>query len=417
MSTESFIAAVKQGALNSWTKYKVLPSVITAQAILESGWGKSELAAKGNNLFGVKASNWLGETVIINTKEFVNELWTTVDAHFRKYSSWSESIEDHALFLTKERYKAAIGETDYKKAIQAIHSAGYATDPTYSDKVISIIEKYKLYELDKGCGDLKIVLDAGHALVTAGKQTPCGMKEFEFNNAVANECKSLLEQYEGIEVLFVHDVSGKIDVPLPTRAKKANDWKADCYISIHANAAGSGWSDANGIETYVYTTKPKEALTLATAIQNQLIKETGLRNRGVKSANFQVLRETNMTAILAECGFMTNKNEAALLKSDDFRKKCSKAIVEGIAEQYKLKKIVKAASAINEIIKGVEKEMEQPLFKPSSNTFKNEMVTYLENAHKKGIISSRVWIEKAKSGTLAIDDAIALIVTINNRNQ
>lgn len=183
---------------------------------------------------------------------------------------------------------------------------------------------------------MKFMLDAGHFLTTPGKRTPDGsMKEYEFNSKVAYYVKELLEGYENVTVYFAHD--NKTDVPLDDRVNKANKLKVDCYVSIHANAYGNGWNDAEGIETYVYTTKPKEALELAAHVQNQLIRETGRKNRGVKTANFQVLRETHMTAILIECGFMTNKEEARLLKSDAYRKKCAEAIVKGLVEQYKLK--------------------------------------------------------------------------------
>ncbi|MGV3488516.1 MAG: N-acetylmuramoyl-L-alanine amidase, partial [Tuberibacillus sp.] len=80
-------------------------------------------------------------------------------------------------------------------------------------------------------------------------------------------------------------------------------------------------------------------------VQSELVKATGLSNRGVKTANLHVLRETNMPAILTECGFITNRKEAALLESDAFRRKCAQAIVTAIASQYGLK--LKAVSKPN----------------------------------------------------------------------
>lgn len=200
---------------------------------------------------------------------------------------------------------------------------------------------------------MKIILDAGHGLNTPGKRTPDdSMREFEFNSDVAAIAKELLEAYD-LQIRFAHDPSGKVDISLSDRCKKANTWKADVYISIHANAAGSGsgWSSAEGIETYVYTNASCEALTLAANIQNQLIRETCRKNRGVKRANFQVLRETKMPAILVECGFMTNEEEAVLLKSDDYRRKCAEAIVKGIVETYKLKQKASKESCLFHTIK------------------------------------------------------------------
>ena len=186
---------------------------------------------------------------------------------------------------------------------------------------------------------MKIMLDAGHGKNTAGKRTPDdSMREFVFNHAVAEYAKTMLLNYENIKVEYAHDSTGNIDVPLYTRTQKANNWPADIYISIHANASGDSWSTANGIETFHHPKSSEASKKLAAALQNKLIEKTKLRNRGVKQADFQVVRETKMPAALIECGFMSNKEEAALLKSDSYRKLCAEAIVEAIVQMYSLKK-------------------------------------------------------------------------------
>lgn len=184
---------------------------------------------------------------------------------------------------------------------------------------------------------LKIILDAGHGYETAGKRTPDGMREYEFNRVVANYAKKMLEEYENVQVYFTH--SDERDVPLSERTDKANQLNVDIFVSIHANAYGSGgWNDVNGIETFVYVTKPKQSYEVAQIVQKELVNLTGRTNRGLKTANFHVLRETAMTAILCECGFMTNREEAELLKSDSYRKTCAQAIVNGLVEYYGLQK-------------------------------------------------------------------------------
>ncbi|OUM86641.1 MAG: hypothetical protein BAA01_11570 [Bacillus thermozeamaize] len=185
---------------------------------------------------------------------------------------------------------------------------------------------------------MRIAIDAGHGPDTPGKRSPDGsLREYQFNSAVARYvADELLHGYEDVEILFTHDDSR--DVPLKERTDKANAWGADLFVSIHANAAGiGGWSDAQGIETYVYKTLPQKAVAVAAAVQNHLVKTTGRRDRGVKTADFHVLRETRMPAILVECGFMTNREECELLKSDAYRRKCAEAIVAGIVEVYGLK--------------------------------------------------------------------------------
>jgi N-acetylmuramoyl-L-alanine amidase len=183
---------------------------------------------------------------------------------------------------------------------------------------------------------MKIMLDAGHGYNTAGKRSPDGMKEYEFNRKVTAYAKDFLESYQNVTVYFAH--SDDVDVPLKERTDAANHLKVDVYVAIHANAYGDTWNDASGIETYIYPTKPKEAAELAQKIQKYLVTLTGLRNRGVKTANFHVLRETNMTSVLAECGFMTNQKEAGLMHTDTFQKTCAEAIVKALAEQYHLVK-------------------------------------------------------------------------------
>ncbi len=172
------------------------------------------------------------------------------------------------------------------------------------------------------------MLDAGHGPETAGKRSPDGvLREFFFNSAVAALVKSYLIE-EGLAVLFAHDE--RKDIPLSERAKHANRMNVDAFISIHANAHGTDWNNANGIETYVYQTASKDSMTLASLIQNSLIIACNRADRGVKMANFAVLRETRMPAVLIECGFMTNREETALLQEKAYRIQCAKAITFAI---------------------------------------------------------------------------------------
>ena len=143
-----FLNAVKKGAFDSWKEYGILPSVLTAQAILESDWGTSELALFGNALFGVKASNWNGKTYKKRTREVYNGKEEFIYADFRAYDSWAESMIDHGKFLNKERYSKAIGEKDFKKSITAIFKAGYATDPEYVEKITRVVTAYNLDKWD-----------------------------------------------------------------------------------------------------------------------------------------------------------------------------------------------------------------------------------------------------------------------------
>jgi hypothetical protein len=150
MNSTAFINSVKGQAIADMKKFGVLASLTIAQAILESGWGESGLTKKANNLFGIKAgTSWTGDKVVMSTQEFEGGRYITIDAAFRKYPSWADSISDHTKLLTGKRYANLLWSKDYKTVCSLIQADGYATSPTYAQKLIKLIEQYKLYEFDQ----------------------------------------------------------------------------------------------------------------------------------------------------------------------------------------------------------------------------------------------------------------------------
>ena len=145
-------------------KSGILASVSLAQFILESGYGKSELAQNANNCFGMKKSlsgntwsgtSWDGKSIYTKkTQEEENGQMITITADFRKYSCVEDSIADHSAYLlgakngTALRYNGLKGCTDYKKAVQIIKDGGYATSSTYVSKLCDIIERWGLTKYD-----------------------------------------------------------------------------------------------------------------------------------------------------------------------------------------------------------------------------------------------------------------------------
>ena len=143
-----FINKVLPGALLSYQKYGVLPSITLAQAAKETGFGK---ATVGNNIFGIKAgSGWTGKTINAETGEQrADGSRYRINADFRDYDSVEDSIEDHAKVLSQDRYKAVIEAKDYKEAAHAVKDGGYATSITYADSLINdYIEPYHLDQWD-----------------------------------------------------------------------------------------------------------------------------------------------------------------------------------------------------------------------------------------------------------------------------
>lgn len=168
MKTEDIIKKVGSLFAADQKRTGVLASVSLAQFILESDYGRSELAQKANNCFGMKKSlsgnNWDGSvwdgksTYNKKTKEWNGKKYVTVTAAFRKYPGIEDSIADHSAYLigakngSKLRYGGLKGCTDYKKAAQIIKDGGYATSPTYVEKLCSVIEKWNLTKYDVETG-------------------------------------------------------------------------------------------------------------------------------------------------------------------------------------------------------------------------------------------------------------------------
>ena len=181
-------------------------------------------------------------------------------------------------------------------------------------------------------GKLVVMLDPGHGESTAGKRSPDGtLREYEFNRDVAKRLKAILEQ-NGITVLMTVD-DDTTDVSLSERASKANTSIADIFVSIHANAFGNGvdWeNDAVGWEIYYYS-EDSYGKTLAEYIHKANVSGgIGIKDRGVKTANFAVIKNTNIPAVLIEHGFYTSQTEVELLKSSTWRQKCAELDAQGI---------------------------------------------------------------------------------------
>ena len=125
------------------------PSVLIAQAALESNWGKSQLASKYNNYFGIKAaSNWTGKTVNLKTGEVFGGQNVTINSDFRVYDSLIESVRDRNRFLSTTRYATVRHAATPYEQVQAIKNSGYATALNYVSALMSIITANHLTKFD-----------------------------------------------------------------------------------------------------------------------------------------------------------------------------------------------------------------------------------------------------------------------------
>ena len=242
-----FLSAIKQGAMDG-AKEGILPSITAAQAILESGWGSSELAkVPNNNLFGIKDSeDWHGEIVTVPTQEYLNGDYITVNAAFRKYASWNDSVVDHAKFFTstewrKDNYRKVVNETDYRIAAQELKNAGYATDPNYPGKLIRLIEAYKLYEWDAVSNTTNSVQENEGVesqnpkadLAITGLNNATGSYDLVISNLIAPR------GFKEVLVPTWSEKNGQDDIIWYKAAKQANgDYKVTVRSSNHKGDSG-----------------------------------------------------------------------------------------------------------------------------------------------------------------------------------
>lgn len=380
-----FIETLAPFAVKHGTAANVLPSLIIAQGILESGSGQSTLATQANNLFGIKkGTNWTGEVYAVVTGEYRKNAegedeYYEITAEFRKYPSYEGAVADLcSKYTTMPRYAAVPGQRDFRLAAQAVKDAGYATDPIYPAKLVNIYEQYGLSAYDftddvyvpptdetneeETNMVFKVAVDAGHGRNTAGKRTPAGEREWTFNDAVVRALIAELNTYANVEILRVDDPTGNTDVPLSTRAQKANAFNADVYVSVHHNANTGNWGTWTGSETFVMegTTASMKAMALAKAVHPKLVAAMGLKDRGIKAANFAVLRETKMPAILTEGGYMDSTIDILALRSSAKLKAQGQGLATGIAQYGGLKK---KAAAVPTPAKPVEQVSNKALFR------------------------------------------------------
>jgi N-acetylmuramoyl-L-alanine amidase len=191
----------------------------------------------------------------------------------------------------------------------------------------------------------KIALDAGHSSKTPGKRClkkldPKETREWTLNDRIADKVENLLKSYTGYELIRVDDTTGKKDISTKNRAKAANNFKADFYLSIHYNAGIEGGS-GGGIVAYVAKNVNAATLEWQKELYNALIAKTGLkgnRSNPLPKKNYTVIYNTNMPAVLLELGFMDSKTDVPVILSEKYADQCAEAIVSVLVKRGKLTK-------------------------------------------------------------------------------
>ena len=174
----------------------------------------------------------------------------------------------------------------------------------------------------------KVFIDPGHGGVDNGA-VQNGVLEDEINLQISKKIEAKLKA-KGVEVKMSRNDDTYLS--LTERTRMANNIGSDIFVSIHQNSATS--SSAKGIETYYYSSR-QDSKELATDIQADLIQSTNATNRGVKTANYAVIKTAQMSSSLVECGFISNPSEAQNLSSSSYQDKVAEGIVNGIMDYLK----------------------------------------------------------------------------------
>lgn len=210
LTRAEFIRKLAPYAIADMYITKVPASITIAQGILESADGNSGLTVKANNLFGIKGSGTAG-FVYMATKEYSGGKWITVDAKFRKYNNWGESVADHSTLIqngvswNRKLYHKVLG-ADGQTAAREVAAAGYATDPAYADKLIRLMDDWNLYQYD--------IKEEVQPMTAAEK------KAFEeLQETVKKQVDHIEKQAERIEKL-----ENQRDIPAPEWAQEAAEY-------------------------------------------------------------------------------------------------------------------------------------------------------------------------------------------------
>lgn len=206
---------------------------------------------------------------------------------------------------------------------------------------------------------LKIYLDAGHGGTDPGA-IGNDLLEKVLTLKIAKRVETLLTAYQNVQTKMSR--TGDTYPSLSDRTNEANKWGADYFLSFHINAGGGA-----GYEDFVFTGSSK-SIAYQNVIHAEIIKKIGkMKNRGKKQANYQVLRNTNMPALLTECGFIDNASDATLLKQEAFIEGLAQGHVDGLVKAFGLKKKAVVTPVIKPLTKGALYKVQVGAFSLKAN--------------------------------------------------
>lgn len=201
------------------------------QAALETGWGSSGLMTKANAFFGIKATGWNGKVYSSATNEVYDGVKYNINANFRAYDSLEDGVKDYFNLISGSRYSTSLKATNVNDCVTAIWKGGYATDPTYVTKIVSIYNECKTY-IEK------------YTVVTPKKYATITLQSF-FNYDWGQEIKSNSGSYSGLIPYPISGVRAKSDigqVTIQSRLLYETNWLGKCTKYVKNGGVGSGYS-------------------------------------------------------------------------------------------------------------------------------------------------------------------------------
>ena len=363
MTKQEFIENIAKYVMKYAPQFNIkVHSPIIAQACLESGFGTS-YKAQFHNYFGLK---YRPNRVTCNNGYFkdggseqrTDGSYIPISTDWYSFENMEKGVLGYFQFINTTNYASVKNISDPYQYLVNIRAAGYATSLEYVKNVWKTLQDNGLTRYDDMAekAKFKVAVDAGHGSNTPGKRTPNGYLEHWINVCTASFCEQALKRC-GIDVLRVawddNNAKDDEDVALSTRQKLIKANKCNVSVSFHANAYGNGWNDAQGVETLISDKAPGDSRTLANIVQSYLIKGTPQKNRGVKTQSLAMCNCTSLgvkAAILCEIGFMTNKAEADLMKTDRFCREQAEEVAHGICDYLGVKYIAYGGSTVADII-------------------------------------------------------------------
>mgnify|MGYP000980899603 CR=1 FL=1 len=177
---------------------------------------------------------------------------------------------------------------------------------------------------------VKIFIDPGHGGIDPGAVAN-GIQEKNITLQISSRIRDiLLSDYEDVSVLMSRTEDQTVG--LDSRTNASNNWGADYYVSVHINSGGG-----SGFESFVYPGVPRQTKTFQEFVHQHTISQIEFADRGMKQADFHVLRESQMDAILTENGFIDNVADAAMLKDPDVIEQLARGHASGIAAAFQLR--------------------------------------------------------------------------------